>query len=60
MKFPWRRRADEERRQRERAEERLRLAERDWQQIRAEVEVTRSEQHTNGWTATVTTIFSGH
>lgn len=56
---PWKKRAESERRKRERAEERLRLAERDWRFIDPMVEAARRENEPDGWTAIVASIFGG-
>lgn len=60
MRMPWTRRADEAAKERKAAEQRLEQARKDWSRINREVAVTREEKQLNGWTATVTSIFSGH
>lgn len=58
-KFPWNRRADEERAKRIEAQERLAQAEADMPRIRRHREAVRREVVLNDWTRTAKAIFGG-
>ena len=60
MKFPWNQRADRAHVDRLAAERRLKKVRGDWPKVHAEVAGIRRQREINGWTATITTLFSGH
>lgn len=57
MKLPWQRRADDEKVDRLRAQERSRDAMADWPIVREHAEALRQQRELNGWTATIAAIF---
>lgn len=58
-KFPWTRRADEEREERIAAERRLAEVEADWEPVRRHRDAVRREVDLNDWTRTAKAIFGG-
>lgn len=58
MRFPWQRRADEERDHRMAAEERLAAARADWAVVHAHADELRHEKYLNGWTGIVDALFA--
>ena len=58
MRFPWQRRADEERRHRVDAERRLAATRADWTKVRDHTAELRRQKDLNGWTTVVTALFA--
>lgn len=58
-KFPWNRRADDEREKRIEAERRLAAVEADWEPVRRHRAAVHREIVLNDWTRTAKTIFGG-
>ena len=57
MRFPWQVRADEERRHRIAAANRLAAVEADWAKVRHHAGVLSHERELNGWTGIAATLF---
>jgi hypothetical protein len=58
VRFPWQRRADEERGHRMAAQERLASARADWVTVHAHAADLRREKNLNGWTGIVDALFA--
>lgn len=58
MRFPWQRRADEEKVHRDDAEQRLADAEADWPRVYMHAASLRNERQLNGWTGIVDALFA--
>ena len=59
MRMPWTRRAERERDAREDAEKRLAEVKADWPRVKHQTATARQQMELNGWTRTITVIFSG-
>ena len=58
MRFPWQKRADDEARHREAAEQRLADVEADWPRVHSAVDELRTHRDLNGWTGIVRELFA--